>query len=873
MKSISLKDQAELIQELASTIGSSTYFKSVDNDLLTHIFASSVCIDVEKGDAIIQQGAENDFMVYILVEGDFEVLHEGNFILRIHRTGQLIGEIAVISSDPRSADVIATKKSRVVAIQSSFLHDKDEESLILGNSFLTMFCRVLAEKVRTTTERAKLYEDSVLEVKEIEEYSLELKRDIQQQLEQIKLYSQVVENNQNGILVCNLDGAVQFANHSFSELFEYKKEDLDQLAVTSLFEALTTQSLKDSFSQGWKGERSAIKKDRTTFPAFVMISPITQKNSDEITAFAVDVRDITTEKDYENNILEKNRELQQTYQELESTVNDLEKSNQIKNDFLANMSTQLKTPLVSITNHTEKLEKQIFKQGAVCKDAAHILARITEEKNKLEKMVGNLLTMAELNVGLSSLDLNTFRFEEIFEVLSVDYPLQLSSLKLVVEEQRSTIVADKNKLCKAIGEILDYALKSVTTNEQSLSITYRSNRKKKALEIIFNCGDLKNLENQDNSDWQTLSNGIELNIQKIELAIPLAKRIFELHKGEIQIIGSDKTERIIARLPLDIEKGVNQGIKIVIIDEDEYERMIFRGITEQLFENAEIFEFDNQLSSLNAVNALAPDLIIVDPKFSNPDWDYNIYLQKMKSDTQENIPILVISELLNDYDFRNTILDIGVSDFLQKPYTTIDIQFKVNSIINMRQKVSQLSSSMQKAEKSAVTDGLTNLFNRKYYDNFISDQLHRAHSHDSKCSIIMTDIDNFKNYNDTNGHQLGDDVLKTFAQILKGSVRESDMVARYGGEEFIIVLPNTAKKMALLIAEKLRANIESNDFPNGINQPLGRVTSSFGVSTYPENGLTPEILLKGSDHCLYIAKERGRNTVVGAEGIVTIEHQ
>lgn len=176
----------------------------------------------------------------------------------------------------------------------------------------------------------------------------------------------------------------------------------------------------------------------------------------------------------------------------------------------------------------------------------------------------------------------------------------------------------------------------------------------------------------------------------------------------------------------------------------------------------------------------------------------------------------------------------------------------------------------KEAERLSITDGLTGIFNRRYYDQFAKAQIARANPRTKPCSMILLDIDNFKKYNDTNGHQLGDEVLKKVAKVLKEGVRHTDMVARYGGEEFVIVLPNTDKHAASLMAEKLRKAVEQEPFPNEETQPLGRLTASFGVATAGENGKTPEAILKNADHCLYLAKEKGRNGVVTAERDVTL---
>jgi diguanylate cyclase (GGDEF)-like protein len=367
-----------------------------------------------------------------------------------------------------------------------------------------------------------------------------------------------------------------------------------------------------------------------------------------------------------------------------------------------------------------------------------------------------------------------------------------------------------------------------------------------------------------------LSDGIELSIQKGELELPLVKRIIELHNGEMQISIKDNEERVYLKLPLDPSIESGSRIKVMIIDEHEWDRRILKGIIEKQFVLNEIYEFESQITALNAFNALKPNLVIVDPFFTAPQWDFDEFLKRILVADQKKVSTLVISDQLMDLDFRNKIISLGITDFLFKPFTIEDALFKVNSIIETEQKFFLLSNNIQKAQKSAATDGMTGLFNRKYFDNFINEQIEKAELQGGNCSLIMLDVDNFKHYNDTNGHQMGDEVLKKVAKILQAAIRQSDMAARYGGEEFVIVLPGTAKKMAEAIAEKLRETVEIAAFENEEKQPKGKLTASFGVSSYPENGKDSETLLKGADHCLYLAKGRGRNQVVGAEGIVTV---
>jgi diguanylate cyclase (GGDEF)-like protein len=152
-------------------------------------------------------------------------------------------------------------------------------------------------------------------------------------------------------------------------------------------------------------------------------------------------------------------------------------------------------------------------------------------------------------------------------------------------------------------------------------------------------------------------------------------------------------------------------------------------------------------------------------------------------------------------------------------------------------------------------DGLTGLFNRRYFEETLDQELYRAERYRMPLSLIMADIDHFKPYNDTHGHPKGDQALKVMAAILTETTRRVDVVARYGGEEMVLILPLTPKHPALLAAEKLRLAVEGTQFPDG------QLTMSLGVATYPEDGGSAAELIKAADDALYAAKQAGRNRV------------
>lgn len=160
----------------------------------------------------------------------------------------------------------------------------------------------------------------------------------------------------------------------------------------------------------------------------------------------------------------------------------------------------------------------------------------------------------------------------------------------------------------------------------------------------------------------------------------------------------------------------------------------------------------------------------------------------------------------------------------------------------------------------AITDGMTSLYNHRYFQERLKEEFERADRYKRPLSLVMMDIDFFKHYNDAHGHPQGDELLKSFSAILRKTIRDSDIASRYGGEEFVVILPETGGELAFIAAERVRKAIEANDFPGGETQPGGKVTVSMGVSSYTD-GMSANELLQSADKALYLAKEEGRNRV------------
>ncbi|MDD5060318.1 MAG: diguanylate cyclase [Candidatus Omnitrophica bacterium] len=213
--------------------------------------------------------------------------------------------------------------------------------------------------------------------------------------------------------------------------------------------------------------------------------------------------------------------------------------------------------------------------------------------------------------------------------------------------------------------------------------------------------------------------------------------------------------------------------------------------------------------------------------------------------------------VLTGYSFISSAIEAmeaGAYGYITKPLNSSEIRITVERAV---ERFFLLSTSDDKdyLVDLAIKDGLTGLFNRRYFNELINIEIKRLSRSPASLSLLMLDIDNFKNYNDTKGHQAGDELLKGAAKILKSSVRSVDMVCRYGGEEFIIILPQTDKSAAQIIAERVRVQI-------GLYLPT---TVSIGVSTFPDDSRETEQLIKKADNALYQAKQTGKNKWCAAQ--------
>lgn len=262
------------------------------------------------------------------------------------------------------------------------------------------------------------------------------------------------------------------------------------------------------------------------------------------------------------------------------------------------------------------------------------------------------------------------------------------------------------------------------------------------------------------------------------------------------------------------------------------------------------------------------DLILIDA--SLPDGDGIAACRRWKSnEALSDAPIIVVIDPGRP-DLLEQAFEAGAMDYISKPVNKIDLLARVRAALRLKREMDrrkaredELSQANAKLEQLTRIDGLTGVSNRRHFDEILEREAARAQRQARPLAVAMIDIDHFKLYNDSYGHQEGDDCLKQVAVALKNALRRpGDHVARYGGEEFVAVMPETDLAGATVVAEELRQAVEQLAIPHKSSPVAPVVTISVGVaSCLPTKGLPSARIVEAADSALYRSKSAGRNRV------------
>jgi len=313
-----------------------------------------------------------------------------------------------------------------------------------------------------------------------------------------------------------------------------------------------------------------------------------------------------------------------------------------------------------------------------------------------------------------------------------------------------------------------------------------------------------------------------------------------------------------------------KGDILIIDDQIENIQFLSTVLTDHGYEVRRVL---SGKQALKVIEYDPPELLLLD--IMMPEIDGYEVCRQVKNNTKTSqIPIIFLSakQLLSE---KIKGFKVGGVDYITKPFLVAEVVCRIethlkiyryqnllNEEIIARKKVEQeLLIANKKLKQFANIDGLTGIYNRRYFDDLLSKEWYRLRREKQPLSTIMIDIDCFKQYNDNYGHLRGDEVLRAIALAIKSTLqRPSDFVARYGGEEFVVVLPNTDLEGCVIICKHIVEKIKELGVPHAHSLISKYITVSMGVcSLIPSVDLTPYILIDKSDNALYRAKREGRN--------------
>lgn len=270
--------------------------------------------------------------------------------------------------------------------------------------------------------------------------------------------------------------------------------------------------------------------------------------------------------------------------------------------------------------------------------------------------------------------------------------------------------------------------------------------------------------------------------------------------------------------------------------------------------------------ALERVQTANPDLILLD--FMMPHMNGLEVCEQLKANPDvAEIPIIFLTAS-HEQEHLIQAFEKGAVDYITKPFSTAELLVRVRTHLELKYMREQLKKSLQEQaqltkelQNLANTDPLTGVWNRRYLLTLCEAEIERACRYNHLFSVLMLDLDRFKQINDIYGHSVGDEVLIGMTKIVKNSLRKVDFWGRFGGEEFVVILPETNLDSAVGVAEGIRATLEKTEFP--IQEKQVKITVSIGVSTYQLEDQKIDLVLQRADKALYQAKNQGRNRVVG----------
>lgn len=318
----------------------------------------------------------------------------------------------------------------------------------------------------------------------------------------------------------------------------------------------------------------------------------------------------------------------------------------------------------------------------------------------------------------------------------------------------------------------------------------------------------------------------------------------------------EKTSPISLLLNKEVKEtnNIDKTTVMVVEDDDSIRELITFSLTKNGFS---VIDFNNPIKAIKKLSTEKVDIIISDVVM--PEMDGIEFCSYVKKHYQNIFFIIVTGKDKSEEKIHG--LNIGADEYIIKPFDFKELTARIKAAERIVNTQKQLVFLNDQLENLADTDSLTKLKNRRFFETEALKEIDRAKRYNHILSLIMIDIDKFKQINDTYGHNVGDDVLKATSRILESTMRKSDMICRYGGDEFIVLIPETSPKNTYSLSEKIRKNIEHHTLK--YKDKSIAFTVSVGTALKdPTAKLSLKALVEQTDKALYRSKNSGRNKTV-----------
>ncbi len=309
--------------------------------------------------------------------------------------------------------------------------------------------------------------------------------------------------------------------------------------------------------------------------------------------------------------------------------------------------------------------------------------------------------------------------------------------------------------------------------------------------------------------------------------------------------------------PLAADPGRPRRQHVLLVEDNDKDLRLLSGQIED--HGYDVSVAHDGEAALQTILAGGVDLVLLD--IFLPGMDGFEVCQRLKESAETRDIQVALITCLKDLEGKIKGMKLGADDYLVKPVDGRELSVRVKALLAKKSYLDQLHAHYEQALSSAISDGLTKLYNQTYFKKYLDLELKRSLRQNYPTSLLMLDLDNFKGVNDRFGHPAGDMVLQETARLIREAIREVDLAARYGGEEFAVVLPYSDAKGAHVVARRILNALRELDLKNASGTPIGAITASIGIAACPDDARDTRALIQQADAMLYQAKQKGKNRI------------